>query len=72
MDWSTNLYAWGLIWAFNPASLGGYRARKLRRDQIWISREVLLQKYSAANPKPHLDQGKAAPLPEAIAGDAAG
>ena len=58
MDWGTNLYAWGLIWAFNPASLGGDRAGQLRRDQIWISREVLVQKYGAPNPKPHVDQGE--------------
>ena len=56
MDWGTNLFAWSLIWAFNPASLGGDGPGQLRRDQIWISREVLVQKYGA--PKSPVDQGE--------------
>ncbi len=43
--WGANVYAWGLIWAFNPASLQGEGPRKLRRDQIWISRNLLIHKY---------------------------
>ncbi|GAB4544761.1 MAG: hypothetical protein Kow0063_38580 [Anaerolineae bacterium] len=44
-DWGANVYAWSLIWTYNPASLEAGRPGQLRRDQIWISREMLVKKY---------------------------
>ncbi len=46
-DFWENLYAKCLTWAYNPASLRGWRVRSLRRDQLWISRETLLRRYGA-------------------------
>ena len=40
-----NLYAWALVWAFNPASLRDARPRDLRRDQVWMARGVLRGRY---------------------------
>ena len=40
-----NVYSWGLMWAFNPGSLRRKGLLRLERCQLWISRQVLLQKY---------------------------
>ncbi len=40
-----NVYSWGLIWAFNPTSAKGRDPRRLRRDELWISRRILISKY---------------------------
>jgi len=45
LEFWENIYLWGLIWAFNPASLKGKRLVDLRRCQIWISRRELLERY---------------------------
>lgn len=44
-DFFDSLYAFALIWAFNPASLNGKGYQKLKRVQLWISRRTLLSKY---------------------------
>ncbi len=51
-DFGANLYAWGLIRAFNPTSLEGEGLRELRRDQLWISRATLTRKYGPPH-SPH-------------------
>jgi len=43
-----NLYAWWLIWAYNPGSLKGKRFWQLERSQLWISREKLLEWYGVS------------------------
>jgi len=40
-----NIYAWGLIWAFNPGSLRRKDFFRLERAQLWISRQALLERY---------------------------
>jgi len=40
-----NLYAWLLIWAFNPSSIRETSPERLQRNQLWMSRRVLLGKY---------------------------
>jgi len=40
-----NLYTWGIIWTFNPASLKGKSLRRLTRGQLWISRQELIHRY---------------------------
>ncbi len=40
-----NLYTMGLVWAFNPASLTRKKMLGRKRDQIWISRHILIEKY---------------------------
>lgn len=40
-----NFYALMLIWTYNPASLRGKALFRLRRHQLWISREKLLSRY---------------------------
>ncbi|MFQ6058379.1 MAG: hypothetical protein ACE5MB_05795 [Anaerolineae bacterium] len=42
-----NFYVWALIWAFNPGSLRGKDLFRLQRCQIWISRQVLLERYGS-------------------------
>jgi len=49
-DFWENLYAWWLIWTFNPASLHSKRFWHLQRCQLWISREALLSKYGPGHP----------------------
>jgi len=45
LEFWENIYLWGLIWTFNPASLKGKRLVDLQRCQIWISRRRLLERY---------------------------
>lgn len=45
LEFWENIYLWGLIWTFNPASLRGKRLIDLQRCQIWISRRRLLERY---------------------------
>jgi ceramide glucosyltransferase len=47
IDFWKNLYVYGLIWTFNPASLKGKRLRGLKRVQLWISRGVLIARHGA-------------------------
>jgi len=44
-DFWENLYAWWLIWTFNPASLRSKRLWGLQRRQLWLSRATLLTRY---------------------------
>lgn len=45
LEFWENIYLWGLIWTFNPASLKGKRLLHLQRCQIWISRRRLIERY---------------------------
>lgn len=45
LEFWENIYLWGLIWTFNPASLKGKRLLGLQRGEIWISRQRLLERY---------------------------
>jgi len=47
LEFWENIYLWGLIWTFNPASLKGKRLLDLQRCQIWISRRRLLERYKS-------------------------
>ncbi len=40
-----NFYMMALVWAFNPKSLKGKQPFQLRRDELWISRKALMEKY---------------------------
>jgi ceramide glucosyltransferase len=40
-----DVYAFGLLWAFNPASIQGKGFNGIKHDQLWISRDTLLDKY---------------------------
>ncbi len=40
-----NFYMMMLVWTFNPRSLRGKQPIHLHRDEIWISRKALLEKY---------------------------
>jgi len=43
-----NFYSWMLLWTYNPASLrsgGSHRLFVMRRSEIWISRERLLDRF---------------------------
>jgi hypothetical protein len=42
-----NVYAWGLMWTFNPATLRGRTLLGLRRVEMWMSVEELLRRYGA-------------------------
>jgi hypothetical protein len=39
------VYNMALVWAFNPASLKDKKLRELKRCQLWMSRQVLFDKY---------------------------
>ena len=40
-----NLYTSWLVWAYNPASLNGKDLTQARQYELWITRQVLLEKY---------------------------
>jgi hypothetical protein len=40
-----NLYAWWLIWTFNPGSLRRKDFLRMERAQLWISRRALMERY---------------------------
>jgi len=40
-----NLYTWGLMWAFNAASLRHRSLLRLRRAEVWMSAAQLLARY---------------------------
>lgn len=40
-----NIYAWALMWTFNPGSLRGKRFLRLHRYRLWMSRRTLLERY---------------------------
>lgn len=48
-----NLYATGLVLAFNPASLRGKGFWRFERPEIWISRKGLLDRYGNAQHVEH-------------------
>jgi len=45
-----NFFSWMLVWTYNPASFHGssHNLVKMRRTEIWISRESLLSRYRGA------------------------
>lgn len=49
-----NLYAWALVWTFNPASLKGNGGWRLHRRQLWLSRSTLLSKYAVEANSAHV------------------
>jgi hypothetical protein len=69
--WS-NLYAWGLMWVYNPATLRGRRFCALRRVEVWMPVEELRRRYGARQ----APGGRVSPLAprrgSAVADDAAG
>jgi len=40
-----DLYTWWLMWAFNAATLRHRRLLRLRRTEVWISTQALLERY---------------------------
>lgn len=40
-----NFYTWAIMWTFNPVSLRGRSLLRLRRAEIWMSREAFLRRY---------------------------
>jgi YkoP domain len=40
-----NFYTWGLMWAFNAASLHHRHLLRLRRTEIWMSSQEFLRRY---------------------------
>ncbi|MGQ9467022.1 MAG: YkoP family protein [Anaerolineae bacterium] len=40
-----NFYTWAIMWTFNPLSLRGRSLFRLRRAEIWMSREAFLRRY---------------------------
>jgi ceramide glucosyltransferase len=56
-----NVYAMFVIWAFNPGSVEKGRRWKIRRDELWISRRVLLSKYGPGEQEPVSGDGSQEP-----------
>jgi hypothetical protein len=44
------LYAWWLIWTFNPGSLRGKRFGNVALSDLWMPRDVLLTRYGPGAP----------------------
>ena len=42
-----NFYAWGLLWAYNAASLQSRRFRRLRRCEFWMGKQDFLTRFKA-------------------------
>lgn len=40
-----NLYAWFLLWAFNPASRQSHRLFDLRRTEMWMERGEFIRRF---------------------------
>lgn len=40
-----NFYTWALMWTYNPGTLRGRNLFRLKRVEIWISREEFLRRY---------------------------
>jgi hypothetical protein len=40
-----NFYSWLIIWTFNPHSLPGYSLIHLHRSEMWMCRDIFLQRY---------------------------
>lgn len=43
-----NLFAWGMMWAYNEASLHGRKFWHLQRTEIWISMEEFMARFEQA------------------------
>lgn len=41
-----NLYAWFLLWAFNPASRRSHRLFSLQRTEMWMERDEFIRRFS--------------------------
>lgn len=54
-----NFYTWAIMWTFNPVSLRGRSLLRLRRAEIWMSREAFLHRYgpdpTSESPRRHKD-----------------
>jgi hypothetical protein len=46
-EWWENAYTWGLMWAYNPASLRGKKLGQLRRTEYWMSAAGFLDRFAA-------------------------
>ena len=42
-----NAYTWGLMWAYNSASLRGKQFSRLRRTEYWMSASAFLSRFAA-------------------------
>jgi hypothetical protein len=42
-----NLYAWGIMWGFNAATLRHRRLLRLRRTEVWMMAEEFLRRYGS-------------------------
>ncbi len=40
-----NLYAWFLLWVFNPASRQSHRIFHLQRTEMWMSRDEFMRRF---------------------------
>lgn len=40
-----NLYAWFLLWAFNPASRQSHRLFRLRRTEMWMEKDEFIRRF---------------------------
>lgn len=47
-----NLYTWGVMWAFNAPTLAGRGLLRLRRSEIWMTTDTLLQHHGKADSAP--------------------
>ena len=49
-----DVYAMGLLWAYNPASIERKRFQGMKREELWISRQTLMQKYGSSGVGPQV------------------
>lgn len=45
-----NVYSWWLMWTFNATSLRSREFLRVRRSEMWISRQEFLRRFGAAGP----------------------
>ncbi len=45
-DFWENLLSWGIMWAYNDASLRSRKFWRLQRSEIWMAREDFLRRFS--------------------------
>jgi ceramide glucosyltransferase len=56
LEFWVNLYAFGLLWAYNPASIKKKGFDGIKRDELWMSRQTLLEKYGEKEPSSRVIQ----------------
>jgi hypothetical protein len=54
VEFWVDVYAMGLLWVYNPASMERKRFQGMKREELWISRQTLMHKYGSSGVGPQV------------------